>query len=103
MQGLSKLSCSAAVVHITKPRLLQTACVRAGYIKLQLPVFHIGYFKNTLQILQVRACTVVAIHTHVVRPTVSLLHPLMLTKRFVLICVWEPSVLDSRFEQMAIV
>ena len=26
----------------------------AGYIKLQLPVFHIGYFKNTLQILQAR-------------------------------------------------
>eukprot|EP00887_Chlorella_sp_A99_P005662 scaffold1.g5662.t1 len=23
-----------------------------GYIKLELPVFHIGYFKNTLQILQ---------------------------------------------------
>jgi hypothetical protein len=23
-----------------------------GYIKLELPVFHIGYFKNTLQVLQ---------------------------------------------------
>ena len=25
-----------------------------GYIRLELPVFHIGYFKNTVQILQVR-------------------------------------------------
>lgn len=24
-----------------------------GYIRLELPVFHIGYFKNTVQILQV--------------------------------------------------
>jgi len=24
----------------------------AGYIKLELPVFHIGYFKNTIQLLQ---------------------------------------------------
>jgi DNA-directed RNA polymerase III subunit RPC1 len=24
----------------------------AGYIKLELPVFHIGYFKNTQQVLQ---------------------------------------------------
>lgn len=24
----------------------------AGYIRLELPVFHIGYFKNTVQILQ---------------------------------------------------
>jgi DNA-directed RNA polymerase beta' subunit len=23
-----------------------------GYIRLELPVFHIGYFKNTVQILQ---------------------------------------------------
>jgi len=23
-----------------------------GYIRLELPVFHIGYFKNTLQVLQ---------------------------------------------------
>lgn len=24
----------------------------SGYIRLELPVFHIGYFKNTVQILQ---------------------------------------------------
>ena len=24
----------------------------AGYIQLELPVFHIGYFKNTVQLLQ---------------------------------------------------
>ena len=30
-----------------------------GYIKLELPVFHIGYFKNTVQILQCicKACS----------------------------------------------
>lgn len=45
---------------------MQTAHVHAGYIKLQLPVFHIGYFKNTLQILQVRAatCTTLACNAH---------------------------------------
>lgn len=24
----------------------------SGYIRLELPVFHIGYFKNTIQVLQ---------------------------------------------------
>ncbi len=32
---------------------LSNSCIRhAGYIKLELPVFHIGYMKPTLQILQ---------------------------------------------------
>jgi DNA-directed RNA polymerase III subunit RPC1 len=26
--------------------------MHAGYIQLELPVFHIGYFRNTVQILQ---------------------------------------------------
>lgn len=29
-----------------------------GYIRLELPVFHIGYFKNTVQILQVGRKTI---------------------------------------------
>lgn len=44
-------------------RCTPAACVQGladctghfGYIRLELPVFHIGYFKNTVQILQVRA------------------------------------------------
>lgn len=31
---------------------LQDCCGHFGYIRLELPVFHIGYFKNVIQILQ---------------------------------------------------
>ncbi len=35
-----------------------------GYIRLELPVFHIGYFKNTIQILQCicKTCSRVMLH-----------------------------------------
>lgn len=40
-------------VHCETCHNLQTDCVgHFGYIKLRLPVFHVGYFKATLQILQ---------------------------------------------------
>ena len=57
MLGNAKqVSCSCRTHMLIKG--MQTAHVHAGYIKLQLPVFHIGYFKNTLQILQVCNCFV---------------------------------------------
>ena len=66
MHGIASYNSSSRKADV-KPRVMQSGHVHAGYIKLQLPVFHIGYFKNTLQILQVRAdaCTAVAFHAQV--------------------------------------
>ena len=36
----------------TPPQALADCTGHFGHIKLELPVFHIGYFKNTVQILQ---------------------------------------------------
>lgn len=43
-------SCPRAASHQAACALL--ALPPPGYIKLELPVFHIGYFKNTVQLLQ---------------------------------------------------
>ncbi len=41
-------------MHLAFPELyIVVPGAHAGYIKLELPVFHIGYFRNTVQLLQV--------------------------------------------------
>eukprot|EP00955_Chlamydomonas_euryale_P011314 122097-Chlamydomonas_euryale.AAC.1 len=46
MQGQATLPSASSPL----PRRRRRAPV--GYIRLELPVFHIGYFRNTVQILQ---------------------------------------------------
>ena len=43
-----RIRSSAALLH--SPFLKAGRCP-AGYVKLELPVFHIGYFRNTIAIL----------------------------------------------------
>lgn len=45
--------------------LSQQHCIgHFGYVKLSLPVFHIGYFKNTLTICQC-ICKVISFHDNI--------------------------------------
>lgn len=40
------------LIHLPAQQALADCTGHFGYIRLELPVFHIGYFKNTVQILQ---------------------------------------------------
>jgi hypothetical protein len=52
LQATQREFCKCLRVLVVTLLRMSPRTPAAGYIRLELPVFHIGYFKNTVQILQ---------------------------------------------------